>query len=265
MPFIQLLNKIDPSPLLYGQKSLWLKRLQENNFKIPQSAIISYELLLDQLSSSFPFLKESKINPSELIQNLPKIQNQIAKMDFNDNTWKELKHTINQLQISRFAIRISTNMPNLDQFFPSLQNEREERVDAIIKNYYLKLFSPEILNQALIAGKNPVLSIQIQGMLYGTVAGSISQISDQIILLRSWKTSDKLNIQEYILDQNGQVLNQSKQNIQTLDHLLYPSLLSNEDVAHLSSEFVRTRNIITSNTELRWIKAGQEFWIVDIF
>jgi len=58
MSFIQPLNKIDSNTLLYGQKTLWLKILQENNFKIPKTVVISYKFLLDQLCGCFPFLKE---------------------------------------------------------------------------------------------------------------------------------------------------------------------------------------------------------------
>lgn len=264
MSLIQPLNKIDSNPLLYGQRLLWLKTLQENNIKIPQTVVISYRFLLDQLSSSFPFLKESKVNAHELTQNLSKIQSQITKLDFNDSIWRELKHVVNQVKNSRFVIQANTNIPNLDQFFPKYQNEREERLDAVIKNYYLKLFSPEILNQALISGVNPILSIQIQGMLYGTVAGSISKINEQTILLKSWKTMDKSNVSEHFLDLNGNYLNQPKQNTQNLDYLLYPNLITNDEIAFLGSEFLRAKNQIKYNIQLKWIKVGQEFWIVDM-
>ena len=135
----------------------------------------------------------------------------------------------------------------------------------MIKNYYLKLFSPEILNQAFVLGVNPILSIQIQGMLYGTVAGSISQTNDQNIILKSWKTMDKSNVSEYFLDQNGNSINSPKQNAQNLDNLLYPNLISNREITSLGTEFLRARNVLKSNIEIKWIKIGQEFWIVDVY
>ena len=262
MSFIQPINKIDQNPLLYGQKTLWLKILQENNIKIPKTAVISHELFLKLVATKFSFLSEFTLNPQKLIQKLPEIQNWIKALGFNDQIWKEIYREFDKLDSPRFAFKTSLNPPFLDQLFPSLFNNRLERTSENIRNTYQKLFSPEIVSQIITANKPVITSLIVQGMVYGSMAGSICLRDDKIII-EAHKTADTSKSSQYILDMRGNLLNMPRNESQNLNHLLYPDLISGDEIAHLYLLYLKTKNLLGLYTKLVWLK-NDDFCVVDL-
>jgi hypothetical protein len=262
MSFIQPINKINSNPLLYGQKAIWLKILQENNIKTPKTAIISHELFLNLIATQFPFLSESMLDSQKLIQKLPEIQNFIKTVNFNDSIWKEIYREFDKLGSPRFAFKTSLNQPYLDPLFPSFQNNRLERASENIRDIYLRLFSPEIMTQVLASKKSIISSILVQGMVYGSIAGEIS-FAENKTTIEVHKTADKLITNQYILDINGNPLNTPKNDRESLDYLLYPDFISVSEIAQLYSIFAKTKNLLGFYTKLVWLK-NDDFVVVDL-